>query len=76
MSLIKTRYLEEKTECEREMEKSRELYGKPFPQEDAYRAAVKRQEELNSLLDLENRKEETEREREREQRPYVDILNQ
>ena len=60
MSLIKTRYLEEKTECEREMEKSRELYGKPFPQEDAYRAAVKRQEELNSLLDLENRKEETE----------------
>ena len=31
-----------------------------FPQEDAYRAAVKRQEELNSLLDLENRKEETE----------------
>lgn len=60
MSLIKTRYLEEKTECEREMEKSRELYGKPFPQEDAYRASVKRQEELNSLLDLENRKEETE----------------
>lgn len=42
------------------MEKSRELYGKPFLQEDAYRAAVKRQEELNSLLDLENRKEETE----------------
>ena len=42
------------------MEKSRELYGKPFPQEDAYRAVVKRQEELNSLLDLENRKEETE----------------
>ena len=42
------------------MEKSRELYGKPFPQEAAYRAAVKRQEELNSLLDLENRKEETE----------------
>ncbi len=60
ISFIKTRYLEEKTECEREMEKSRELYGKPFPQEDAYRAAVKRQEELNSLLDLENRKEETE----------------